>query len=346
MATRARKSVKAAEEKKEANTLLQALEFVALAQKNIGTYIQTHCIVRDGWAVASDNALTMGCPVPDQLTSCPQTARMIAALRRCGDTVSLTQIDADRISVKSGALRVVVPCVAQDSMVVTWADPPIAPLGEPFRDACKAISHLAADGGVAVHLASLLGRGQTLTTTTGRVVLEYWHGFEMPPYWVLPKPAATALMKIAKPLVAFGFSGRSATFHFEDKSWLKTQLFEDKWPNVDKLFEQTTSKRTAIPEGLFAALDVLADFAQPGAFVRLKDDLIEVIASESEKAEHAVAGLRGGLSFGLKDLQQISKLAKTLDCDKATDKAAVITGERLRGALALHADAYDDDIPF
>jgi len=346
MATRARKSVKVAEEKKEANTLLQALEFVALAQKNIGTYIQTHCIVRDGWAVASGNALTMGCPVPDDLTSCPQTSRMIAALRRCGDTVSLTQIDADRISVKSGALRVVVPCVALESMIVSWADPPIAALGEPFRDACRAISHLAADGGVAVHLASLLGRGQTLTATTGRVVLEYWHGFDMPPYWVLPKPAVTALIKIAKPLVGFGFSGRSATFHFEDKSWLRTQLFEDKWPNVDKLFEQTSSNRTPIPDTLFTSIDVLSDFAQPGAFVRFKDDMIEVIAGETEKAEHAVSGLRGGLSFGLKDLQQISKLAKTLDCDKAKDKAAVITGERLRGALSIHNDSYSDDVPF
>jgi len=345
MATRPRKKPAS-----NSNSLLLALEFVANAQKNIGTQLQTHCIVKDGWCVASDNVLTMGCKVPDDLTACPQTARLIAALRRCADTVSLTQLDADRISVKSGPIRVVVPCVALDGMQVVWADPMIAPLGAAFLDACKAIQHLAADGGTAVHLASLLGRGQTLSATTGRVLVEYWHGFETPPYWVLPKPAVSALLRVTKPLIGFGYSGRSATFYFDDSSWLRTQLYEDKWPNVDALFS-TESARTPVIETLFAAIDVMAEFAAPGAHARFKDDMIELIAPQAEAAEHEVKGLRAGARFGVKDLQQISKICKTLDY-KQGDKAALFTSQGLRGAISLIHDAafdvgkYDDDIPF
>lgn len=341
MATRGRK----AEPKQDPNPLLSALEFVANAQKNIGTQLQTHCIVRDGWCVASDNVLTMGCKVPSDLIACPQTARMIAALRRCQDTIAITQLDRDRLSIKSGKLRVVVPCVDLEGMAIVWADPMIAPLGGAFLDGCKAISHLAADGGTAVHLASLLGRGQTLTATTGRVLVEYWHGFDTPPYWVLPKPAMTALLKIAKPLVGLGFSGRSATFHFEDGSWLRTQLYEDRWPNGDSLFEVAPTTRTDVATDLFTAVEVLAEFAQPGAHVRFKDNSIELVGREIEQAEHEVKGLIGNVSFGLKDLQQIAKLVKTFDYDPKS-KAAIFTSERLRGMISLTYDSMDDDIPF
>lgn len=321
---------KKAEAKKQTNSLLTALEFVVNAQRNIGTQLQTHCIVKDGWCVASDNVLTMGCKVPDDLNSCPQTARLIAALRRCSDTVSITQLDNDRISVKSGSLKVVVPCVDLQALAVLWADPLIAPLGEQFRIACGAISHLSTDGGTSVYLSSLLGRGQTLSATTGRVLIEYWHGFDTPPYWVLPKPAITALLKVTKPLVGLGFSGRSATFHFEDESWLKTQLFEDKWPNVDKLFETTIAK-TPVASELFKAIDVIADFAQPGQHVRFKEEKIELMTVDSEHAEYEVKGLKQGVCFNLKDLQQISKVAATLDYGKTV---SMFTGERLRGCIS------------
>lgn len=337
---------------KPKDEFLSALEFVALAQKNIGTALQTHCIVRDGWCVASDNVLTMGTKVSEDLASCPQTSRLIAALKRCEETVSFTQLDTDRLSVKSGKLTVKIPCAPIEAMQVLWADPLIAPLGAAFVDGCRMISHLASDGGQAIHLSSLLGRGQTLRATTGRVLVEYWHGFNTPPYWVLPKPAITALMKVDKTLVGLGFSGRSATFHFEDNSWLKTQLYEDKWPNGDSLFDKAPASRTDIPKGLFEAVNILSEFSKPGAHIRFKDEMIELDSLQSEHAEYNVAGVKHGAMFGLMDLVEISKMTKTLDYQMG-DKAALFTGDRLRGLVSMAYDKvndpktdYDAPIPF
>lgn len=346
MATaRARKSAAP----KPKDEFLAALEFVSLAQKNIGTALQTHCIVKDGWCVASDSVLTMGTPVSEDFASCPQTSRLIAALKRCDDKIAFTQLDTDRLSIKSGKLTVKVPCAPIDQMSILWADPQIAPLGAPFVDACKVISHLAADGGQAVHLSSLLGRGQTLRATTGRVLVEYWHGFETPPYWVLPKPAVTALIKSNKELVGMGFNGRSATFHFEDKSWLKTQLFEDRWPNGDSLFDKAPTARTLIPVGLFEAVDVISEFSNPASKVRFLDNMIELDGLENEHAEYALDGVRPGVMFGLRDLQAISKMTKTLDYVHM-DRAALFTHDNLRGLISMAYDHKNDpegkSIPF
>lgn len=335
MATRARKSKKEPVEKDD--SLLKALEFVSLAQRNIGTHAQTHCIVKDGWCVASDSVISMGAPIPDDLGVCPQTSRFLAALRRCEERPSLTQLDADRLSVKAGKLRVVVPCVSLETIPVLWADANIAVLGEAFRDVLRAIVHIPSDGGAVVHYASILARGQTVAATTGRVLVEGWHGFDTPPYWVIPKPAVTALLKVDKPLVGLGFSGRSATFHFEDTSWLRTQLYEDKWPNLDSLFDKAGTAITPVPVGLFDAVKILTDFSDEGTIVKFKENAIDTYAPQGEHAEYEVKGLQEGMSFSLKDMIMISSLAKTLDAI-GDGRMATFTGERLRGAISYRID--------
>lgn len=331
MATRGRKP-KAP--KQDTNKLLDALEFVSLAQRDMGTISQTHCILSDHWAVASDGVLTIAHPIQDDLAACPQTARLLAALRRCGEGVSITQLDSSRLSLKSGALRVSVPCVDLQQVPIVWADPPQAPIDHRFIEACKAISHVASETGQHVSMISLLGKGQSLFATNRMVLLEYWHGLNLPPYWIFPKAAAIALQKIALKLVGFGISERSATFHYENGAWFKTQLYAEHWPNnLDAMFEGAPAVPVPLPPDLFDAVEKLSAFTDTGR-IEFGENVLRAINIDNESAEHDVKGITAGPIFSVKQLLAVAPVAKTWGLHPEL-KRAFVFGENIRGVMAM-----------
>lgn len=330
MATKRARATKKAEATND--SLLEALRFINPAQRETGNVAQTHCILSHGWAAATDGILTMGHKIQDDLAASPQTARLIAALSKCKDGVAITQLNEQTISVKSGKFTAKIPCVDVESIPLYWADPIIAPIDERFTTACRTIGHLSVDNAATVGLASMLGCGGSLFATNNFVIAEYWHGLELPPYWVMPKAAIAVLLKIEKKLVGFGFSGKSATFHFEDESFLKTQLYAEKWPNAARAFETMPADALLVPEHFFEGVNALADFADKSVIVCLENKLMAP-AQDTDASDYEVPGLLPGCAFRPKQLQQIESLAKKMDFT-SSDRMAYFYGENVRGCIA------------
>lgn len=329
---RARKS----KAEKDTNTLLDAVRFVALAQQEIGTLGQTHSSMANGWIAASDGVLTAAAPIDGDLDACPHTRRLAAALERCGAGVSITQTDASRLAVKSGALRAVVACVGAESVPLTGPDANIAPLDDNFLAGCKAIAHIASESGARLHYLSLLVQGPTIMATNGAVLAEYWHGNDLPPYFVIPKTAVAALIRSGKTPTGFGFNqGRSCTFHFADSSWLKTQLFEDQWPNVKAVFDKDKGEiADPLPADFFSALALIGDFSDCSQ-VKFETDLLKTVNDDSDGAEYDVKGLIEGPKFNIKHLELIAPIAKKFRVQQS-EGLAFFYGERLRGAISCY----------
>ncbi len=331
----ATKRIRKTKEPAKTDQLLKALRFVALAQSNDGTVMQRHCVLNSGWIAATDNVMTLGAKVPDDLTACPQTKRLIAALERAGDGVTITHKDADRLSVVSGGLRVSVPCVPLSDMAISWADPVAGPMDDRFLDGLRAIGHIASETAQTVQTGSILCTGGCISATNREVLAEYWHGLDTPPYWVLPAATVDALLKIdGKKLTGLGFSGRSATFHFDDESWLKTQLFEDKWFTPEKVWnESDPALAEAVPETFFDALNTLNSFTDSG-FVSLKDGLIVNSNKLVDAAEIEVPGLKASAGMKIRNGLLFKKIAKTMQ-PFTGGRAMFFYGDNVRMALAI-----------
>lgn len=329
MATRGRKP----KSKNQTDDLLKALRFVALAQKDDGTVLQRHCVLNGGWLAATDNVRTMGVKVAGTLEACPQTKRLIAALERCEGAVTIAQEDADRLSVVSGRLRVKVPCVELDGMQMAWADPLAEPLTNEFVTALRSIAHIANDTGMTIQTASVLCTGPTVKATNSQILVEWFHGLNTPDYWVLPASSVDALCKIDKKLVGLGFSGRSATFYFDDESWLRTQLFEDKWPNTETLWAlSSTTESKPILDKFFDSVSTLSAFSENG-FVEFNENLLTVLGSQkADKAEIELEGLEKGPTVKIKNLMLVSKIAKTM---QFTDRKMYMFGDKCRIVLSI-----------
>lgn len=329
MATRGRKAKPDA----KTDSLLKALRFVALAQSNDGTIAQRHCILNGGWLAATDNVMTLGVKTADDLVACPQTKRFISALERCGEGVAITIEAGDRIRVASGALKVSIPCVESGAVALSWADPMIAPLDERFMAGLRTLGHLPKENGTQVYTASVLCRGGLMTATTGEVIIDYWHGLDTPPYWTLPAASIEALLKIDKKLVGFGFGGKSATFYFDDESWLRTQLFVDKWANTEKVFADSNSHEWhKLPPGFFDAVAHVEAFSETG-FIRFETDrIVTVTEKQSDEAEIAMLGLPVGIKFRAKNLLLLRNIATHVAIGERVNYFQC--GESARAAIA------------
>lgn len=312
-----------------AQQLIKALQFVALAQKNAGTNYQTHCLINQHWAVGFDGVLTIGTKVEEDVTACPKTADLLAALQKCGQQVAISQLNDFVLSVRSDRFKASINCVKFEDMPLSYPDPPVAAITDELKVAFETCAWLAQEGAERAYAASLLLQAGSVVATNGHVMLEYWHGIDLPPGLLIPKAAAVAVTKIQKPLVRFGFSASSATFYFEDESFLKTQLFQDHYPVYSKVFEQRVGDVWPLPADFFAGVEAVRGFSE-SKFIFLRGDKIQSHEAEEHGATYDMKGIPQHMSFNHDYLVAVAPHFKNV---VFTDRAAFFANEKVRGAV-------------
>lgn len=326
MATRQPRARKpAAEKAKTASGLLDALKFVSVAQHSDGTIMQMHCRLTNGQLIAFDGGIAAGHLIEEALNVCPHTATFIRALERCTGNISITQLASGKLSVKSGKFSATVPCVGLDDLPGVEPDPPIAKLTDDLKRALGACIPLAGDGLPEAFMCGVMLQANTAVATNRIVVIEAWHGIDLPPNVLLPKVSANAIAKSSKPLKAFGYSGRSATFWFEDDSFIKTQLFEDKFPDYQRILN-IDSNAYPLPGGFYEAIDTVMPFTEDGR-VYFIDGKISSRDNTIDAATYEVEGLQNDLAFNGKFLEIIRPHAHRMHFNAAANGLALFFAE-------------------
>jgi hypothetical protein len=143
--------------------------------------------------------------------------------------------------------------------------------------------------------------------------VESWHGNNLPKGMVLPKIISDVINKVNKKLTSFGCSDYSATFWFEDESWIRTQLVSDEWPiaQLEKILN-APSNPWPIPEGLFEGLSAIGPFSDDG-FVYFDTGLLKTHAADGVGATYEIHGLTKSPPLSIKRLALLHKLADKID---------------------------------
>lgn len=316
-------------------SLVKALAFAEGVLKSDRSFAQQHCYIGRGQLVAFDGTLAAGHPISEDIEAVPHSGKLLKALERSDENVSVTLNDTKRISVKSGKFRAVISCLDIGAFYSPTADTPIATISDTLREGFKAITHITKDTADKVHFASVLVRAGSMCTTDGRTMFEYWHGLDLP-LMALPKAAAIAVTKTEKKLVRFGYSGHSATFHFEDGSWIRTLLYSDTWPDVDHVLAGAP-QCYPVPPSLFAAVRAVAPFCEESGAVWFHPEAVATGASLTEGATHEVAGLLSGPVFNFEQLAQIEPLVKTISFEGSGQ--AFFYGDNVRGKIVGFASS-------
>jgi hypothetical protein len=319
------------------NPLLEALQFCSGALKDVGTPSETHIALINKWALANNGILAIGCPIPSVITGCPNYNLLIAALSKCGDGYSINPATVEDntglnlgLRIHSNKFKAIVPCIDPALIQLPTIDPPIAAINNEFRVGLEKVSMLANENAQHVVTASILMNGQSIVGTDRTIVIEYWHGLDLPPGLALPKSFAVALSKIGKNLKAFGCSNNSITIYFEDDSFIKTQLYNKQWPDINLVLNRG-SNPLPVPKDLWEGVKNVESFS-PDDLVHFDTNIIRSHSSDSMGASFEVVGLPKGPVFAVKYLKLIEPIATSIDF--FAGNATVFFGDRIRGAIA------------
>lgn len=347
-----------ANEPMKSNGFIDALKFVGAVTKDIGPPNETHVFLNNHWVSAFNGILAAGHKVAEDIYVCPNNKLIIEALSKCGEHLSITQLDNNRLSIKSDKFKAIVPCVDPTIMPLAIPDAPCAVIDDRLKAAIEAVGVLANEDAQTVVAASILLNNGSAIATNRSVIFEYWHGIDLPPGLALPKAVVQPLVKSSKKLARFGFSQSSATFYFEDESWLRTQFYAEPWPDIDAILGQK-SNPFPVPADFFKALAAVAPFSGDG-HVYFGNGVLYSSPSPDTGASYEVPGLPPGPVYNAKYLALIKPHAEQIDFvarGPGGSHMLMFFGPNIRGAIAgreaytpkpaiTRPNPMDDNIPF
>lgn len=320
--------------KVEQSNLLNVLKFVGIICKDVGPINETHIYLGGHWAASSDGITTIACKIEEDIFACPQSVNIIAALSKCTEAFSITQLEKG-LSIKSGKFKAIIPCIDPGLMTIPGPDEPIAIINDNLKIGLEIVAPLVNDNGQDVIDTSILLNGSSVVTTDRKVILEYWHGIDLPKGISLPKSIVKPIVQSGKKLAKLGFSPSSLTFYFEDESWIKTQLFSQKWPDIDPLLNRP-SQQQPFPKDFWEGLAAIEPFGE--GMVYFDAGTMRSHPSDATGASFEVAGLPKGPSFPIWQLELIKPFAETVDFFTPGNirGSTMLTffGPNIRGAIA------------
>lgn len=281
----------------ERGKLLDALRFASIAIDKDGAH--SFVAFRNQWLTAENETFAIGCPVSADLDLCPQADLFFSALNQCGPNFQLTQVSLNGVSLKSGNFRALVPAMASDTLSIVRPDAVQVDITDTLKDAfaaCYKVVGKKNDNERIINKCVLMRSG-SMVGTNGGIAIEYWHGLGLPTLCIPIKTAET-IAKITKSLRAFGMSDRSATFYFDDGSFLKTRLIAGEYPNVDKLFDMHSGNFQPIWPTLYAGISAIKGFC-PDDSMYFSANRIGSHRNSDLGASYTIDGLRGDYCFSI-----------------------------------------------
>lgn len=318
----------------QAAQLQNALDFVECAVSDIMPYGE-YASLANNMAVVFSGQLSAGYPIVEELTLRPHLGKLKAALARCGKTLVITETENQNLSIKGDKLRALVPCHLELMPPNTPDLPMLEGDFDALKEAFKVCGTLATEAGDKIHLASLLLEPNTCTSTNGAAMLQYWHGVNTPPGTVVSKLFAAAIAKQTKKITGLGATwnaeagfASSLTVWFEGGAWIKTQCYNDRWPEIESILANQGEK-TDTPIELFEAIEAVTPFAEGKTHKRIyfMQDFVQSHVDANVGAQYNVQGLPGGKCFDGKLIGQVAPWVKRIDLTSLEDRAHFVGGE-------------------
>lgn len=334
MARRPKHSVPPEKRNKIATALHDAVQFCSLASHDDGAPNETHIVIRDKWAQCFDGTVAASAPIIEDIEATPRTKLMLAALAKCGQSLNITQLENNRLSVKSNSFRAIVPCLDPTLLAMVPPDAPRGQISNEFLNALEIAVSLIETNGMRPTDISVCTLSGSVIATDGAMMLEAWHGIDMPQGLMIPKATIVALSKTKKQLAQFGFSDRTITFFFTDDTWMRSQLIQGEYPvtGAQRLLNEQSNQQPILA-GFREALTALAPFSENG-YVTFDEGLLCAHTTSETGATYNVTGLpRLECRYAIEYLQLMLKYATTVDMQSSNKDCMMFYGDKVRGII-------------
>ncbi len=311
--------------------LIEALRFALIATKD-NEGVTEFVSIRDHWLSAENDTYSIGVPVDVALELSPQADKFKAALEQCGAQFQLTQIDLGQISIRSGNFRATVPALSNDQVTQHVPDANVAVIDDNLKDAFRACVRIKSKDTTRLINTCVMLQAGTMQATNGAAGLEYWHGIDLPGPLNIPRKTAEMLAECSKPLAGFGFSNVSATFYFNDMSYVKSRLITGDYPNLTRLLDQHCGQPAqALWPEFYVGLKAVSAFVEDDTIL-FQPDTICTHSNPAFGASYRIAGLPTGFAFAPSLWKAVEPFCETIKLNGYKDPCAFY-GKNVRGLI-------------
>jgi hypothetical protein len=135
----------------------------------------------------------------------------------------------------------------------------------------------------------------------------------------------------------------SFTLWLEGGAWMKTQCYEERWPDISVVLGVPDANTIPVPPDLFEAIVAVEPFTGDTTnSIYFVEDAVQTEADGETGARYEVKGLPAGKIFNAKLIKQVSGYCKTINLHYTATKALFFGGtdaNPIRGALMGMSDS-------
>lgn len=303
---------------KETNPFIDILRFIALASNAKGADHESHCRVENGWIVSTDGLISCGHPINLGANFNPKTENLKKLLTQFSKDFSIVSGSESSATFTCGDFTSVIPCVTGGEINEVTPDHYWGPVNQTLLDGFKAVETVLISKAAFVSHNCIRLDSNLVTGFNGTSVLQYWHGWTVPLGVSIPKQAVKAVLKAGKELVGIGYGLESVTFYFRDGAWIKTQVYQEAYPDLDTCFNQPMNYGV-VPTELFSKLKFLRSIAESDS-IFIRDGAVSDYPNDEKGSKFSFKELEGldtifsYRELNLGDSELFNQVSITNDC--------------------------------
>lgn len=311
--------------------MLDALKFVqgAVAKKDFVPAL-THFRIHSRQIQGFNGNIALSSPIDLDLDIHPKAVELVKAIQACDETIQLSMTPGGRLSIRSGVFRTLVDCL-QEPYPEVQPEGQMIELTGGLREILATLLPFIAEDASRPWARGILLRGQSAYATNNVVLVEKWMGVPFPVEVNIPKSAVVELVRIAAEPVAIQLTESSATFHYAEGRWLRTQLYTTEWPDLSRILNRECTP-APIPEGLWDAIAKLAKFVDATGRLFFRPGAVLTSLVEGEGASIEVPALQAEACYHHAQFSLLADVAERIDLSDSKGPA-MFFGNMLRGAI-------------
>jgi DNA polymerase III sliding clamp (beta) subunit (PCNA family) len=311
--------------------MLDNLKFVkgAVATKDFVPEL-THFHIGGGFVKGFNGSLALCAPIDLDLEASPKATPFIKAITTCKSTIAMHLTPTGKLSIKSGKFKAFVECVEQKY-------PDIEPEGELVDlpdDFISTISKLAAfiaEDDSKPWARGVLIDGNFATATNNIIIAQAWMPTAFPYKINIPQKAVREMVRLKENPISAQVSATTVTFHYADGRWLRTNLLELKWPDINRVLDAPATPVT-LPNGFFECIEALVPFSDECKRIYFGETEMKTHMFDSKGAVQEIEGLTEGPIMNGEQLLKLRNVVQTIDFSMYP-RPCVFFGDGVRGAV-------------
>lgn len=324
--------------------LLGALKFVqgSIARKELQEGL-THFRIVDGYVRGYNGVIALCSPIGLNIDCTPKAEPLLKAIAACEDSVQMTMLANGKLSIKSGGFKVSIDTLTGPTMHVEPEGDTYPIDGDAFLAGVARVLPFVSDDASRPWSCGVLVREGSMYATNNSSLVQFWFGAVFPVECVVPRMAIKELLRIKKTPTHVQVTEKSITFHYDDGCWLRSQLLDLSWPNIEKVIEVTSENAKPYPiDGeLFTCLEKIKPFAEKDGKVYIESSIARTHFNEPDGASAMFKEFNTVGVYNIDLLLQLKGLATEWDASRFNVMDArglstpiIFYGDNLRGVIA------------